>query len=92
MIRRAAAALAVAAAALTACTEGSPAAGDTDAPVDPVTVERSTYENYEDFNNLVVFCDGTTRVYTTTEWPVVYITDDPQCGGRGENVHVGPSR
>lgn len=47
-------------------------------------------ENHEGFPNLVVFCDGATRIYTSAQYPPVFVTDDPECGGTGERSVVGP--
>lgn len=90
---KAAAGLALAAAfAVPGCGEGgSPAGGDIkqgDPRLTKETSARTVFENAEDFNNVVAFCDGTTRVYTTTEFPVVYVTDDLQCGGTGQHSQM----
>lgn len=73
---------------LAACGNDSPAGKDTGQAVDNAEAHLTTFENHEDFNNVVAFCDGTTRVYTTTEWAPVYVTDAVQCGGTGELTHI----
>lgn len=92
MRARRAAALAAAALAVAACSSGSPAGGDLPASKlshnDDV---RTVYDDPEDFPNVVSFCDGTTRIYTTTDKKVLLVTDAVQCGGQGRGGLVwGP--
>ena len=95
MVRRA---LLVAAAflPLAACgvvgPKGSPAGNDLPKEdAHTVDADRSVFENFEDFPNVVVWCDGTTRVYTTQrdQRPIILVLNDRQCGGDGPGVVVG---
>lgn len=88
-------ALAAAAVALAACTQGSPAGGDLPAnQMSKKDVDRTVFENFEDFPNVVVWCDGTTRVYTTQrdKAPLILVLNDRQCGGEGPSAVVQPGR
>jgi hypothetical protein len=80
--------VAVALLGLAACTQDSPA-GDDNKHLRYNNDERLVYANPEDFNNVVVFCDGTTRVYVTTEYRPILVTDDRQCGGKGDSQISG---
>jgi hypothetical protein len=73
--------------ALAACGSDSPASKD-NTNLNHNNDTRTVYDNPEDFNNVVVFCDGTTRVYVTTEYRPTFITDHPLCGGLGRGQVV----